>query len=478
MLLSRHRPLVVETRPDSGEEPSVPPKLLLNLPDEVVPSSRGIPLHTRYTRRNQIQVTTFRKLVPAQVLTNLHIMLNPDVVNVIELYTFERTHPVVPHRRTEHPRSLFRDGDILDLLTPSEQYANHSNCKEDYVMHTLIGRVLYGFDIHDSRYRTIDDPNPCEIMTNEGGMYLVPDQMSDWFLYKDGECVALPVLQRFKHCIADARLIARSSGPFLRLVLKPVQSLIPGKDFMLQDTKLGCGINYEDSDLESFTSCDIDPNLLNISKNTTEDSLAVEIANCWNSTRESVLVVVSPPTSKEAHVEECCDITQSAFSVVLTDDSDSDTPQEVEDTLDFEDKYREDSQNEDKDSDDPSPLGEPTGELPLNKPEYKDASEDFLSSSATPKRSSITSLGSADFHSGAGDDESESDDDNTHFALMCRRPSLVADTDPQVPIILELGAGVLGFADLSMSYLHTMTTPNPNSHCCHCRDSSLESMEL
>jgi len=243
MLLSRHRPLVVETRPDSGEEPSVPPKLLLNLPDEVVPSSRGIPLHTRYTRRNQIQVTTFRKLVPAQVLTNLHIMLNPDVVNVIELYTFERTHPVVPHRRTEHPRSLFRDGDILDLLTPSEQYANHSNCKEDYVMHTLIGRVLYGFDIHDSRYRTIDDPNPCEIMTNEGGMYLVPDQMSDWFLYKDGECVALPVLQRFKHCITDARLIARSSGPFLRLALKPVQSLIAGEDSMLQVTKLGFGIN-------------------------------------------------------------------------------------------------------------------------------------------------------------------------------------------------------------------------------------------
>jgi len=478
MLLSPRRPLLVETKPDSDEEPTVPSKMQLNLPDEVVPSSRGIPLHTRYTRRNQMQVTTFRKLVHVEVLGNLNIMLNPDIMNVIEQYTFERTHPVVPHKRAEHPRSLFRDGDIVDLLTPCEQYASYINCEEDYVMHTLIGRVLYGFDIHDSRYSTIDDPNPCEIMTNEGGMYLVPNKMSDWFLYKDGECVALPVLQRFKHCITDARLIARSSGPFLRLVLKPVQSLIPGKDFMSQDTKLGCGINFEDSDLESFTSSDIDPNLINISKNTTEDSLAVEIANCWNSTRESVLVVLSPPTSMDAHVEECCDITQSSFSAVLTDDSDSDTQQEVEDTLDFEDEYREDSQNEDKDSDDPSPCGESTGEVRLNKPEHKDVSEDFLCSSTTPERSSITSLGSADFHSGAGDDESESDDDNTHCALMCRRPSLIADTDPQVPIILELGAGVLGFPDLSMSCLHKMTTPNPHSHCCLCRDSSLESMKL
>jgi len=247
---------------------------------------------------------------------------------------------------------------------------------------------------------------------------------------------------------------------------------------MLQGTKLGSGINYEDSDLESFTSNDIDVKLMNISKSLTEDSLAVEIANCWNSTRESVLVVLSPPTSQLTHVEECCDITQSAFSAVLTDDSDSDAPQEVENNLDFEDEYREESQNEDKDSDDASPCGEPSGKFPLSKPEHKDPSEDFLSSSTSPKRSSVTSIGSADFHSGAGDNESESDNDNTHFALMSRRPSLIADTHSQVPIILELGAGVIGYPDLSMSCLHKMTTPNPNSHCCHFRDSSLESMEL
>jgi len=260
MLLSQRSPLLGETSPDSDEEPIAPSKLQLKLPDEVVPSSRGIPLHTRYTRRNQMKVTTFRKLVQVEVLRNLHTMLNPDIMNVLELYTFERTYPVIPHKRSKNRLSLYRDGDILDLLTPCEQYANHMNCEEDYVMHTLIGRVLYGFDIHDSRYSTIDDPNPCEIMTNEGGMYLVPNKKSDWFLYKDGECVALPVLQRFKHRITDARLKVRSSGPFLRLVLRPV--------------------NYEDSDLESFTSSDTDLKLTNISKSTSEDSLATEIANC------------------------------------------------------------------------------------------------------------------------------------------------------------------------------------------------------
>jgi len=329
MLQSPCLPLLLETNLDSDQEPSEPPKLLLNLPEEVVPSSRGIPLHTRYTRRNQIQVTTFRKLVHAEVLANLNLMLNPDVMNVIELYTFERTNPVVPHKRTEHSRSVLRDGDILDLLKPCEQYANHSNCEEDYVVHALIGRVLYGFDIHDSRYNTIDDPNPCEIMTNEGGMYLVPDRMSDWFLYKDSDCVALPVLQRFNHCITDARLIARSSDPFLRLVLKPAKSSIPDED-SIQGTKLGYGIYKENSDAESFTSTRVDQNLINTTSRATEDSLTVEIANCWNSRVESVMVVLNPPTLKTGHYEESSDIPQSIFSEVLTDDSDYDTLIEVE----------------------------------------------------------------------------------------------------------------------------------------------------
>jgi len=448
----------------------------LNLPDEVVPSSRGIGLHTRYTRRNQIQVTAFRELVHSKVLKNLHIMLNPDVMNVIELYTFERTHSVVPHLRTEYRRSLLRDGEILDLLKPCEQYGNCRNCEHDYIMHNLIGRVLYGFDIHDSRYSTIDDPNPCEIMTNKGAVYLVPDKMSDWFLYKDGECVALPVLDRFKHCIIDAKIITRSSGPFLRLLLKPVQCFIAGKELPLQSAKLGSHINYEDSDQESFTSIGIDPNLSSITKNISEDSFSAEIANSWNSTRESVLVVLNPLAPEIEHNDGSCDPSLTVYSADLTDDSDSDTPQEVEVIANFENEYNE---NKDEDnSDEGSACDEPICKIPLCKSEDEDASEDFLSSSTTTGRLSLSSLGSVDFHSVAGDDHSCLEDDNGHFASMSWRPSLFPDTDSQAPIIIELGAGIIGFPDLSVSYLHYLTTPNPYCNCSPCRDSSLESMVL
>jgi len=74
----------------------------------------------------------------------------------------------------------------------------------------------------------------------------------------------------------------------------------------------------------------------------------------------------------------------------------------------------------------------------------------------------MMSLGSLDFHSRAGGDhESESHDDNTYFPVMIRKQSLIADTDPKAPIIIELGAGVIGFEDLSISHLQKMTTPTP-----------------
>jgi len=479
MVLSPCRSVLLETNPDSDKGPPVPSKSVLNLTDEVVPSSRGIGLHTRYTRRNQIQDTAFRELVHSEVLENLHILLNTDVMTLIELYTFERTHSVVPYHRTEYRRSLSRDEDILDLLTPCEQYGNRRNCDHDYILHTLIGRVLYGFDIHDSRYGTIDDPNPCEIMTNEGGLYLVPDQMSDWFLYKDGECVALPVLHRFKHYITDAKIIARSSGPFLRLMLKPVQCFIPGKESPPQSTKWGSHINYEDSDLESFPSTDIDPNLLSNTKSISEDSFSVEIANSWNSKRESLLVVLSPLPPEMEHINESCDPSQTTFSADLTDDIDSVIPQEDAKIADFENEYSEESENEDdNNSDNWSSYNEPNSEFPLGKPEHENASENFVISSTTTGRSSLTSLGSGDFPSGAGDDHSYLEKDDIHFASMSLRPSLTPDIDSQATIILELGAGVIGIPDLSVSYLHYLTTPNPYCNCSDFRDSSLEIMVL
>jgi len=465
MSLLPPRPVPLETNPDSDKEPIVPPKSVLNLPDEVIPSSRGIPLHTRYTRRNHIPVTTFRTLVFVQVLENLHIRLNPDVMNVIELYTFERTHHVVLHKRIQHRRSLFREGDILDFLRPCKLDAHQSSFDEEYVLDCLIGRVLYGFDIHDNRYSSIDDPNPCEIMTNEGGLYLVPDQMSDWFLYQDGQCVSLPVLYRFKHCITYAKIITRSSGPYLRLVIKPVQSIKPGTDALVCCTEMDEQIKVDDSDVDSFTSYDIDQNLLTYSKSPMDDSLAAEIAYCWSTKRESVLVVVNPLTPKVAHLEESIDH-ESVFSTVLSNQYYSDTQAEVESLVELE--------KEDK-KDDGKTQVEPTGlEFPIGKPQLKNVSEDFVSSYTTIGSASCTSFGSAHFHSRIHESEDESEDENHLSYLvedkMSSRPSILVSKDPEPPIILELGAGVVGI------YLHTMATPNPRS-CCG-RDSDLESMEL
>jgi len=478
MSLSPPRPVPLKMNPDSDVEPSMPPLPLLTLTDEVIPSSRGIPLHTRYTRRNQILIATFRKLVFFEVLANLHIRLDADVMDVIELYTFERTYPFVPHVKTEYRRSLFREEDILDLLTPCKQGANTSSWEDDDVMDCLIGRVLYGFDIHDSRYGTVDDPNPCEIMTNEGGIYLVPDKMSDWFLYQDGECVALPALFRFKHCITDARVISRRAGPFLRLEIKPVHSIIPGKDAVLHNAQLDSPIKVDDSDLESFTSCDIDPNLLNYtytrSHNSDDDSLAAEITNCWKSTRESVLVVVNPQTPPEE--DESMDPFKSVFSPVLDNHYLSDSPQELDALKDSEKEDEEEFEEERK------PYDELTSsEFPLGRPEHKDPSEDFVTSCTTTGGLSFTSAGSANFNSRTCNIESESDDENPNFSFrvddkMRTRPSIMAESNSKASIVLEIGAGFIGIQDVSLSFLHKMATPNPHS-CCS-RDSSLECMEL
>jgi len=451
------RPVPSVMNPDSDEDPLLLPLPLLNLSDEVIPSTRGIPMHTRYTRRNQVLIARFRKLVYIEVLANLHIKLNQDVMDVIEAYTFERTHPFVPHEKTEHRRSLLREEDILDLLTPCKEDTNTSPWEDDVVMHCLIGRVLYGFDIHDSRYGTVNDPNPCEIMTDDGGIYLVPDKMSNWFLYQDGNCIALPTLFRFKHYISDARVISRKSGPFLRIEIKPVNIIIPGTDDVLRDAEVNSPIWVDDSDLDSLASYEIDQHLLKEynsarSHNDNEDSLAAEIENCWKSTRESVLVVINPQTEEEDEEIE-----------PLTDEEE-----------DFDEGKTDDEFNR--------------SEL-LKRPVSNNRSEDFVNSYTTSQGLSLTSAGSANFHSAAAESDRESvmreqlskeeeipHRTSRHRDKMRKRPSILTDSDSKTSIVLELGAGFIGKQYMSQSILHKMTTPNP--HSWFSTDSSLECMEL
>lgn len=444
----------LDIKPDSDKENKGlhKPPSLLNLLDDVVPSYRGFPLHTRNTRRNQIPVSSFRKLVFMEVLANSQIRLNPDVMNIIVLYTFERTHPFVPHEKIEYRRSLRRDRDILDLLTPCKLDDNTTSIEED-VIRPLIGRVLYGFDIHDSPYNTADDPNPCEIVTNDGSMFLVPDKMSDWFLHQDGKCVALPVLFRFKHCITDARVISRTNGPYLQLVISPVRGTLPNADDNYLYRKQGLDLEsfYEDSDQGSLTSLDIDPSLLQCDLRTnTDDSLAAEIARSWKSKRESAFVFVDKsPTMVKDLSEELSDTVQD---------------EEVDDRK---------SSNEYLTA----------SECPIGRQQQKSASEaevPYMNSFTTTGGLSYTSQGSVPLHSPPGElllesETREAENANFPFRVedkMKMRPSiLTSDTKSS---ILELGAGFIGIHDLSLSFLHNIATPNP--HCS--RESSQECSEL
>jgi len=85
----------------------------------------------------------------------------------------------------------------------------------------------------------------------------------------------------------------------------------------------------------------------------------------------------------------------------------------------------------------------------------------FLSLRTTQEISSVTSLGPADFHSRAANYKFESDDDNTHFALISRISSLIGNIDPPATIIIELEGGVMRFSNLSMSIYKRSLTQTP-----------------
>merc|ERR1719320_167505 len=94
----------------------------------------------------------------------------------------------------------------------------------DYTLRKLIGRIFYGFEIHDSPYARIEDPNPCELKTNLGGVFLVPKTLCHWFLNQDQDGT-LPGLRRFRHRIVDARIKFYATGPYLQLSLTPISGV-------------------------------------------------------------------------------------------------------------------------------------------------------------------------------------------------------------------------------------------------------------
>jgi len=402
------------------------PGLKLPNGDLSVHSTRGIPLHTRYTKLNKIQIKTFRNLLWTEVLNNWNIRLDSDVISVVILYTFEPTHAFTAKVKTEESRSLARDRDILKVLEPLN--ADHDpHPTEDYEIKELVGRTLYGLDIHDSPYTSVDHPNPCQIMTDQGGIFLVPKAMSNWYLNQDGKCIALPVRYRFKHQIVDATVKSRGTGPYLELTIKPIRGVVPGTDDLLKQ----CESNMTLCDLESaFSFSEINSNLKNYNVTeelTVDDPLAKEIAKSYRTTRESVLVVVqqstispSIPSSREKNIEE-----PFAFDDFSTEEGKAERPSASMPVPTFIEGASV-----------VGPTHKTGSHLDTDDDEFRELQE------STPRRHK---------HSGA----------KTPKQLqLTKNLSLVAHSEA-TQSVLEIGAGILGTDKGSRSLLHARHTPNP-----------------
>lgn len=328
---------------------------------------RGQPLHTRYTRGNQILISTFRELLYKLIKFNWNLNMNADVVSIIVLYTFERTHEFVPHvKKNEMTRKLparsvlgsltaCPPGSVspirnhptptgirprplspasLSTLTEEPDGKEDSLLEDpllqpdhpvtvleqgvDYKLNFLIGRVLYGFDIHDSPYAAPTDPNPLEILTDspQGGLFLVPTKMSDWFLNQDGTCIALPVRYRYKHRIVDATVKARETGPYVQITIEPLNMVNRATDQLLKETEEAIArgeiahpadlVDFESDTSYSepeFTDAMIDQNLINATaaRSRAPDPLMESIHQSYRSSRPSQLVFVGDPSLGNPH---------------------------------------------------------------------------------------------------------------------------------------------------------------------------------
>jgi hypothetical protein len=443
--------------------------------DECIAQCQGT---FRWTRRSKVLLKTFRELLFQEVKMNLRIALHPCVINIIARYTFEPTHSFVPHMRIDSRPSLTRGEDIMDLLKCDPDF--ELNAFTDYTLRKLIGRTFYGFEIHDSPYARIEDPNPCELMTNEGGVFLVPKTLCYWFLNEDWDG-SVPALCRFKHRIVDARVRFYVTGPYLQLSLTPIVGVT---DTVKLRSTLTSPRLFEESDQESDTSletADIEVNIVNYRRSSTNDSLAIEIANSWKDTRESVLVVVP----------------QNPFEIPISSED------EISDSLEPVQQMRV--------LDKPSLTLEISDSLELvlgvsgskKKVDLKNPRVDCLivsdnstdrrnvRSTETTKTSStigyqdtpctLTSPGSIIGENGYRDElrldaevlileEPVGEKKQTLDSNTGVRPSIFKTSEQKI-YVLELGAGFVGSQDLSLSFQHNKATPNP-----HVRDLSLDSL--
>lgn len=133
----------------------------------------------------------------------------------------------------------------------------------------LVGKKLFGFDIFDDPYAEEGDPNPLEIMTEEESIFLVPHKPANWWLTEDNKFIDLTALSGFNHRIEDARVINRTMGPYLWLLVSRCET--EGAQ------------NCSSCGLSSDCGSDANPS-------STMDSFAMDTFRCCESSEENTMV--------------------------------------------------------------------------------------------------------------------------------------------------------------------------------------------
>jgi len=129
-----------------------------------------------FNNRSRVLSINFREVLVNEILTSI---LAEDLVRVIDLYIWGKNHCFVFHEKQ------FRDLEVLSLNYNIRENLTQCNANiwsktEDGVIQMLVGRKLRGFDICDDNDDEDGEPNPLEIMTDQGSVFLVPDKPANW----------------------------------------------------------------------------------------------------------------------------------------------------------------------------------------------------------------------------------------------------------------------------------------------------------
>jgi len=243
--------------------------------EPVAERGKELPAGATQSRRLSLNV---REILINEVLATLHIDLGEDLVSVIDLYMYGITQPFCFHEREEDLQVLSLSRKISDSLKPCSPA---KECKEEgNALKMLVGRTLIGFDICDENCAEPGYLNPCEIMTNQGSIFLVPDIFVNWWLNLDNKCIDLPARYGFNHRIEDARMIIRPKGPFLQLLVS----------------------RYDNEGSRKCSNWDYSGDVQDDNVSLTEDSIGRELLKSWDGSQENAMVFI--PQNRQSQVVE------------------------------------------------------------------------------------------------------------------------------------------------------------------------------